>query len=512
MSEWRERASRATRVVRRESVVWAAQSGVLVLLSLVLPERAFAQANFDGAQLGGRSAMMGGAVVASGEDEANAFINPAGITRIPGQSFSFSTFAVGMNNRTMVSSLDATDRLGVESADVNKFRLRIIPNTFCLFLDGPPKDEHSGRSRHKYAVCAAATEREEFDFTRNRTDLESEGVSATGHSTNMKFVRSTVAAAWGLALSRDTSIGVTFRTDNALLRDTTNASAFSSDGAGGRLATVTRSTNAWSWDTSVVIGITSYLSRHVTLGASLTTPSQHLFGSYVGVATTSSTGGGSHTMTQDQGDFRYNHPGSLRMGLAFSWPRLVVEVNGVFYGPQTQLARANFDRTVTTVQGAGSALDDSSGVGDSVRDSIVERGAPVTNLSVGTEYFLKRNFSLVTGLHTDFSGIHPRVSTVPSGMLFRQQKDSFHGGIGLTSYGQAGRLLLGIRGQYSRGTILMADATLQEFVTLPQRDWGLTFVLSGSLSFRAVRDAAARAARPLMQSGDDKAERKRGDK
>lgn len=499
----REKKARASRVVR---------AGALVAISL-FPGRAAAQANFDSAQLGGRSAMMGGAVVASGEDEANAFVNPAGITRIPGQSFSFSTFAVGMNNRTMVSSLDATARLGVESADVNKFRLRIIPNTFCLFLDGPPKDEYSGRSRHKYAVCAAATEREEFDFTRNRADREQDGASATGHSTNMKFVRSTVAAAWGLALSRDTSLGFTFRTDNTLLRDTTSATAFSSDAAVGRISTVTRSTNAWSWDTSVVIGLTSYLSRHVTLGASLTTPSQHIFGRYVGVASTSSTGGQPHTLTQDHGDFRYNHPGSLRMGLAFSWPRLVVEMDGVFYGPQKQLARANFDRTVTIVQGTGIVQDEASGVGSSVRASLVEKGAPVTNLSVGSEYFLEPNFSLVTGLQTDFSGIHPRVSTVPSGVLFRQQKDSYHLGVGLTSYGQSGRLLLGLRGQYSRGTILMADATLNEpkFVTLPQRDWGLTFVVSGSLSFRAVRDAAARAAGPLIQPGGDESRRKRGD-
>lgn len=486
---------------------------VLVGLSFFYAERVFAQANFDNAQLGGRSAMMGGAVVATGEDEANAFINPAGITRVPGQSLSFSTFAVGMNNRTMVSSLDATERLGVESADVNKFRLRIIPNTFCLFLDGPPKDEHSGRSRHKYAVCAAATEREEFDFTRNRTDAEPDGASATGHSTNMKFVRSTVATAWGLALSRDTSIGFTFRTDNTLLRDTTNAIAFSSDGSAGRLSTVARSTNAWSWDTSVVIGITSYLSRHVTLGASLTTPSQHIFGRYVGVASTSATGGQPHSLTQDQGDFRYNNPGSLRMGLAFSWPRFVIEMDGAFYGPQRQLARANFDRTVTTVQGTGIVQDEASGVGASVRASLVERGAPVTNLSVGTEYFLKQNLSLVTGINTDLSGIHPRISTVPSGVLFRQQKDSYHLSVGVTSYGPAGRLLLGVRGQYSRGTILMADATLQEpqFIALPQRDWGITFVVSGSLSFRAVRDAAARAAKPLIQPGDDESRRKGGD-
>lgn len=497
---------------RKAKAVRDSGIGIVAALLLLCPSRAFAQANYEGAQLGGRTAMMGGAVVATGEDEATAFVNPSGITRIPGQSFSFSTFAVQMRNRTMVSSLDATDRLGLEAADVSKFRLRIIPNTFCLFLDGAPKDEYSGKSRHKYAVCAAATEREEFDFTRNRTSVTDDGVNATGHSTQMKFVRSTMAASWGLELTDDTSIGVTFRTDNARLRDTTEASAFSSEGNTGRLATVTRSTNAWSWDTSVTIGLTSYLSRHVTLGAALTTPSQHIFGRYIGVASASSTGGLPHTLTQDHGDFRYNHPGSLRLGLAFSWPRLIVEADGAFYGPQRQLARANFDRTVTSVQGSGVLQEETSGVGTSVRASLVEPGAAVTNLSLGTEYFLERNFSLVAGLQTDFSGLHPRQSSLPNEVLFRQQKDSIHAAVGVTSYGQSGRLLLGVRGQYSKGSILMADATLQEpkFVTLPQREWGLSLVVSGSLSIRAIGARAAKAGLPLPRGAGDDSEEGRG--
>jgi hypothetical protein len=200
------------------------------------------------------------------------------------------------------------------------------------------------------------------------------------------------------------------------------------------------------------------------------------------------------------------------MGLAFSWPRFVLEVDSVFYGPQKQLARANFDRRVTSVEESGAVEVEAGAVGSSMRASLIEKGAPVTNLSVGAEYFLKRNFSIVTGLQTDFSGTYPRVSTVPNEVLFRQQKDSFHAGIGATTYGQAGRLLLGIQGQYSRGTILMADATLAEpkFIALPQREWGLTFVLSGSLSFRAVRDAAARAARPLTRSAESEDKRKGG--
>jgi len=491
---------------------WANAGFVLVtfIASLSFVSPAAAQANFEASQLGGRTAMMGGAVVAMGEDEATAFVNPAGITRIPGQSFSFSTFAITIRNRSMSSPLDASDRLDLDDTNVNRLQLRILPNTFCLFLDGPPKDTYSGRSRHKYAICGASTEREEFDFTRARRDVNGSMASATSHATNMKFVRSTVAASWGLALSRDTSIGVTFRTDNTRFRDDTNATAYAAEGNAGRLQTVMRSTLALSWDTSVVIGLTSYLSRNITLGASLTTPSQHLLGRYTGLSSTSSTGGLPHSTTQDTGDFRYNHPGSLRLGLGFTWPRLLVELDGSFYGPQKQLARANFDRATAFVQGAGITDGASAGMGNSLRASIVERGRPVTNLSLGTEYFLERDFALIAGLQTDFSGIHPRETSPPTDVLFRQEKDSYHAAIGVSTYGEQGRLLLGIRGQFSRGSVLMADAALQEpaFVALPQSEWALSVVLAGQVSFRTVRDAARAAAPRGNAGGSERTKRK----
>lgn len=481
----------------------------LVLCTLGAPQLASAQANYEGVQLGGRTAMMGGAAVASGEDQATAFINPAGITRIPGQSFSFSTFAASFTSRNIHSALDPSGTLGTDGTNVNQLQLRILPNTFCLFLNGPQKDTYSGRSRHKYAMCAAATEREQLDFTRTSENSTFGGgsVAGVGHSTSLLFVRSTMALSWGFQLDPANSIGVTARVDTTGLEDHTQTTTYKSENGVGDLHTLSIARDAYSWDSSLVIGITSNISRVVTLGASLTTPSQHLLGSYVGTTAIAISGNNSDLVIHDKGDFRYNHPGAVRMGLAFNWPRLILEVDGSFYGPQRQLARANFDRT----ESVGSA----DGQFDSfhARSTITERGRPVTNLSFGMEYFLQKDFSLIWGAQTDFSGVQKRPDRAADEVLFRHQKDAAHLSLGVSTYRKQGRLLLGLRGHYASGKILIGDSapTAPSYVALSQNEWGLQLIVSGRISFRAVRDTAARAAEPFRNLSEDDSEEADGE-
>ena len=466
---------------------------------MLIPSPARAQSNFEGSLPGGRTAMMGGAAVALGADEATAFMNPAGITRIPGQSFSFSTFALRVGNSSIRTALDPNRRLGIEDPSVGQTQLRILPNSFCLFLNGPPKDKYSRRSRHKYAMCAASTEREQLDFAQNRIDSSFNGqtISGVGHSTAMEFVRSTLALAWGLELGQGTSLGVTWRVDNSRFKDNTIATSYAAQDTVGSLQGLDLARNAWSWDTSLVLGVTSSISRTVTLGASFSTPSQHIFGSYTAIGSLSISNGVTG-LVQDVGDFRYSTPASLRLGLGFTWPRLTVEVNANFYGPQAQRARANFDRTGTFFTADRYSLHETE------RDSVAERGKPVTNLAAGAEFFMERDFSIVGGVQTDFSGIYDRQDTEFADVLFRQNKDTIFGALGVSSYGSLGKLLLGVRGSYSWGSVLIADpsATIPNFVALPQTSWTLTLIMAGRISFRAVRDTAVRVATPIAGAMD----------
>lgn len=475
---------------------------VVGLVCLAKSKPSFAQANYESVQLGGRTAMMGGAAVASGEDQATAFINPAGITRIPGESFSFSTFAASFKSRTIQNAMDPSGTLGLSGTSVNQMQLRILPNTFCLFLNGPPKDSFSSRSRHKYAICASATEREEFDFTRNQSQSSDGGRTRSGiaQASSMDFVRSTMALAWGLELNKNTSLGVTARVDNTILQDRTSSTTFEGSEGMGEMHSLSLNRDAWSWDTSLVIGLTANISRVVTLGASLTTPSLHLLGSYVGQSSVANSGNEPHVLVQDIGDFRYNHPGGLRLGLSFNWPRFLLEIDGSFYAPQRKLAQASFDRDITGVSSEGELADAAP------RGTITERGRPVTNLAIGMEYFLDRSFSVIAGAQTDFSGLQSRTNSYIRDVLFRNRKDAMYLSVGVGKYGKTGRLLLGLRGEYASGKVLIADAapTRPSFVALPQNEWGLSLIVSGRISFQAVRDAAARVAEPLTGGEDDK--------
>jgi hypothetical protein len=98
-------------------------------------------------------------------------------------------------------------------------------------------------------------------------------------------------------------------------------------------------------------------------------------------------------------------------------------------------------------------------------------------------------------VQTDFSGLHKREDSLATNVLFRQQKDAVHAALGVSTYGESGRLLLGVRGHVARGNILIADAALAQpgFVALPQSEWGLNLLVSGTITFRAVRDAAEKA-------------------
>jgi hypothetical protein len=473
---------------------------MLALVLVLWNQPATAQSNFEGAQLGGRTTMMGGATVATGADEATAFVNPAGITRIPGQSFSFSTFAVNLAYRHIESPLDPSGTMNIEQPDASKVSLRVIPNTFCLFLDGPPRDHFSGRSRHKYSLCAAATEREKLKLTQNRFEPGAGGsFQGVSQSTEVDFVRSTVALSWGISLDKSTSLGVTLRTDNTRFQDYSTGTSFGAEGSMGSYQAVSLARETWSWDTSLIIGLTSNISRVVTLGAALTTPSQHIVGKYTSQAMVSLGTDRGYGVLQDDGDFRYNHPGSLRLGMAFSWPRFTVEVNGSFYGPQSQRARANFDRRLVGFD-PDNATETELG-----RGSVSEKGRAVTNLSLGAEYFLSSDFSVLGGMGTDFSGLHKRQDQELGEVLFRQRRDGAFASLGVSSYGRRGRLLLGLVGQYSWGQVLIADPSLAvpSFVALPQSLWSFSFVISGQINFTTVAEVAERAATPLTNLGSD---------
>lgn len=437
--------------------------------------------------------MMGGAGVARGSDGATAFINPAGLARIPGESFSFSTFAVELAGRKVEGLLDPNGSLGIEGADSSTLSIGLLPQTFCLFLDGPPRDHTSVRSRHKYGMCAQETEGDSFLFANNvRNSLNQAGMSQTNR---LRWSKSTVALTWALQLLPETAIGVTARADASRLEDHSTTTTFSNSGDAAEIRTLDVARTSVSWDVGVTVGVTHQVSRVVTMGASLSSPSQHVYGFHDGTESFSTTNGNVAALVQDVGGFSYSPPANLRLGLGFAWPTFNFEVNGSYHGASEQLAVATFDRFVT-----GSVGGEPVGGDQVVKREIVERAQPVVNFMFGGEAFLAPNFSVIVGGQTDFSALPARQAGDPANVLFRQSRDAFHASLGVASYSPSGSLILGLRGMYAAGGVLSAGAPggAPTFVVFPQSEWSISLVVSGQISFEAVRDTALRAAGPLL--------------
>jgi hypothetical protein len=398
----------------------------VVLLS---PRSAFAQANYDGAVLGGRSSMMGGAAVARGSDGAVLFLNPAGITRIPGESFSFGTVALQFSHRFYVGAADPSGKFEFATPRTNELELKVLPNTFCVFLDGPHKDEYSMRSRHKFGICVADVEQETITVNDNR---ENEAAVASLAS-RAQFRRTTSVATWGVELQRGTNVGVSARLENSGFDDNTTAQQVLPNLS--RVTTMSHSRRDMSWDSSITLGITQAIGKRLTLGAAFTSPSQHIIGWHDGSDSVFDLVGGGSRLTQEDGDYAYNVPASLRLGLAFAWPRLNAEISGHFYAAESALSRARFRRK---------HFDTSSGVpallGGEERLELVEAARPVTNLSLGLEAFVERDFSVLAGLQTDFSALAPRRPSYGEDTMFRQSRDAISGSVGVATYTERGTL------------------------------------------------------------------------
>lgn len=467
---------------------------VLGIATVAWSGAAAAQTSYESALLGGRSGMMGGAAVARGSDGAVLFLNPAGITRIPGESFSFGTVAMQFTERLYRGAIDPTGALDVERRTTHDLDFRVLPNTFCLFLDGPPKDAYSVRSRHKYGICVADIEQESFMLTQNERNPN----TALALATRMNFRRVAAVASWGVELRPGTSLGVSARVENTTLDDATTSSGLTRPEFGDFRRTTDFSRRSISWDSGVTIGVTQLVTKNITLGLSLATPTQHIIGYHKGISSLADVANSRTELVQDEGDFIYNQPAVLRLGMAFTWPSFNLEVAGSFYSAQDSLAVARFNR---------SEFDESQGV--TTRDSrtraeISERARPITNIGLGIESFIERDFSILAGFQTDFSGLVERRDQRTVSTLFRQERDAFHVSLGVASYGQRGSILIGVRGTYSSGTILMLDPVgeTSTFRPLPQTLYSISMVLSGQLSFEGVRDTAMRAASPFLTTTD----------
>jgi hypothetical protein len=472
------------------------------LAVLAFVRTAHGSGNHQSAPMGGRSALMGGTGVALAVDGAAPFLNPATIGRIEDLSVSFTSRFLRYSERTIDAfhqpgAVDsaAFGALQLDETTISSTEFDSLPDSTCVFF-GTPERRGAARTRagsYRVALCLAKVEQSLFVLPA----LNFSGTSAgrrvqQSQSVREEWSRRAFGPALSYALTDDLAVGVGLFGTRAKLR-----SAITSVTASEELATaaVTRSTyfealDAYSWDVLLHAGATYHLTREITLGLSIRTPTfvhvhDHIDTSYDASfedATATSR------LWQAEGEFSARPPPRLALGLGVEAGRLRLELDGFLYAGQSDFARAEMARDVLEVSAGQAAARRQE------RLVVSEDVDPVVDAGLGVEYFVARDVSLVSGVGFDASALSELRSVAPETRLFRSRGDIYHAAFGVAVYGGVGDVMVGFRGDYMSGQMAVVNAFVDpnRLEVVDAREWGLTLVLAGRLGLSNVLRAADR--------------------
>lgn len=467
---------------------------VLALLSAAWTSKAFGQANYESALIGGRSALMGGTGVAAGKDSAAALQNPASTVGIEGTSFAFSTFFIQLTSRWVAPRQDQLPEVDLQRAQFDQTELRVLPNSTCLFFD-LRKVPNQRRGHHKGNICFAEPENQSFELG---TTVLAESVNGRG-GFQQRFVaqvysKKVYSVGWAASLSEHLSIGVNPMLEEVGYKDiegiqtvvTGDSALADAIGEGGQSLSNIITGRAGAFALSVLGGVQWRLSDDFVLGASLQSPSLHVTGSYEGHRSSEAVSSPVEQYVQEKGSARFTYPTRLALGIAGKVQGVTFEVDGYFHGGRDDFAVVSATRQFVTV-------DDGIITEAASEPALYQEGLrPVVNVGVGAEIPLSSTWAIVTGLLTDISGLRPRQngSSLDS-TIFRNRLDAVHGSVGVAWTPRAGSVLMGMRGFYGEGEMAITDPRQVPplRIAAPQAQWGLSFVLSGQLTLELLAEA-----------------------
>lgn len=462
-------------------------------LCLALAPRALAQANYEGALIGGRSALMGGTGVANGSDAAAPLQNPATIVSVEGTSFVFSTFFLQATGRSLGVDRDLVAEVDRGAASLDQTQVRVLPNSTCLFFD-LRKVPGQAQGHHKASICIAEPEAQSFEL----------GTSVLGESTagrsgfqqrfvSQVFSKKVYALGWAVALSDRVSIGVNPMLEEVGFRDTEGVASVLAEsnledavGSPGKSTSNVLVRRASSYAGSLLVGARWRVGSGFALGASLQSPSLHFWGNYSASRSLEATTSSAEQYAQDKGSMRFDYPLRVALGLSGHVGKVRFEVDGYFHGGRGDFAAVDAKRSMVNLDGG--VIEEAATTDLAIREGV----RPVANLSLGVEVPVRPTWSIVAGVLTDFGGLRPRQGrSLVDDTLFRSRLDAVHGSVGVAWTPPAGSVLLGLRGFYGQGEFAVTDPrTLPPtWIASPQSQWGLALVISGQLTLEMIATA-----------------------
>jgi hypothetical protein len=461
--------------------------GWLLALVLLAPGReARAQANPRSAPIGGRSALMGGTGVALARDGSAPFLNPATILNISDSGLAFSvnfyTFqATDLGTFHQPGAVDTAryGKLSLPSTSLDSSRADALPSTLCLFLtigrwgdnvEQPEPETGHRKGRRKLAACFGSLERQVFSATANGyTGVSGKATASQAVSIQRSWNRVYVGPSYSVYVTDDVAIGAALDGIGTLASSTWSVDTLATGAPSGMTASAyDTAMSAYSIDLGAMLGVMWRIDDARVFGASISTPTVHLFGHYDGTTALQSTAPGtSPSLATSSGGFSAPPPVRLGLGIGSETRRLRLEGDVGAFLPLTDLAHVD-------VQGASP-------------NPPPVRSQPAVDAAIGAEYFVSPGFSFLGGASTDFTTLAPLPSSPPVGTLAESRTERVTGSFGVGSYGDGSELLLGMELSYAWGRSIAVDPFLEptSLALVDQHTWTAMFIIAGGASLSA---------------------------
>ena len=458
-----------------------------------------AQSNYRSAPVGGRSQLLGGTGMTYGRDGAAAFLNPATAVLVDDQRLSFSVnfytvsfvyaprwYVPGPIDRSKFGALDISD------ATMTDLEFNALPSSLCIFfrmgdvkfLVRAQKDERTREAR--LGLCFATISSQTFNFAAEGfSDARSTNVTRQAQTLSQSYTRFAAGPTYAMHISNALAVGASLHASLASHRSLLAASATTYGVAPAAINSMFYGgSRGDSFQLEGTFGATLRFGKQ-TFGASLKTPSIHVFG--VGGANRQSYfdgAGSTASVLSAQGSFVSRSPPRLSLGTGFEGAWGMAELDTSYHFPIDAYSAELEGRQVVTT---GGAVEDRP-----ARFDLTERARGVVNFAAGAELFMSPRVSLLTGISTDFSAV-PQ-GALRGGSLFNYYPYQTHrvaGSIGVSSHGPGGELLFGGELSIGWGDRLAVNSYQlpPEIGTTGHGTYQLMLIVAGSTSLRTLRRA-----------------------
>ena len=460
----------------------------------------------DTLPLGGRTAGMGGAGIAFGSDSAMPYINPAGITRVPGNVLSLSLNVYNqaryrISDFYIPGSVDtSTSELG---SDYNYEQEYLVssefsgfPGSLCYFIQ-------LGSGVAHFSVIVPHYERKAFEggLRLSFTDTSFGGSAEFRIRDSVIFQRTEyyIGPGYGINMG-DLRLGASaFILYRTMLNSVDNTSLVTTDMAGIPYylnSTTSGYSEGDSFSFAPICGLQYEISTGLSLGISLALPALHLYGSYKMAA----RGQGSNPdqfgspdwleIQRGEGELMHRKPMKLRTGFGFQKPNkwsLAIDIDYIFKKNNTLGSDVTYkiwyyenERPMNySEEYINAEFETSSAI----------------NVYLGGEYYLNTAWVLRAGVFM-LQTTTPELDTESGSDLFTLRLQRYGASIGLGNITKAGETNYGLIFIYGSGETVTQDIFSDlnkpdylanpEYTTVNVNHYMIAFFVSGSVDFSGM--------------------------